>query len=56
MNEKQRWVVGVRDSPKPPPQRVTFTLPVLNAAKNVIYAAVGASKAEMVKVILIRIN
>lgn len=48
--EKKRWVVGVPNSPKPPADRISMTLPVINAAKNVfiyatgyVYAYVGAS-------------
>ena len=38
--------VAVRDSPKPPPQRITLTRPVLNASKRVWLVLAGADKAS----------
>ena len=41
-------VVGVHDSPKPPPQRVSLTFPAINAAAQVWLVAAGAEKAPKV--------
>lgn len=38
--------LAVRDSPKPPPERVTLTRPVLNASKRVWLVLTGAEKAS----------
>ncbi|PSC76319.1 putative 6-phosphogluconolactonase chloroplastic [Micractinium conductrix] len=43
------WVLPVSDSPKPPAERITLTMPVLNAAKQVAVVALGQGKAEVVQ-------
>ncbi|KAH7569974.1 hypothetical protein JRO89_XS05G0026900 [Xanthoceras sorbifolium] len=48
LEEKEEWVTFITDSPKPPPERITFTLPVINSASNVAVVVTGESKAEAV--------
>ena len=48
LKEEKRMVAAILDSPKPPPQRITFTYPVINAARAVVFVCSGASKAEIV--------
>ena len=43
--ECTRLVVPVTDAPKPPTRRLTLTIPVLNAARFVLFMVVGADKA-----------
>ncbi len=48
VRETARLVVGVADSPKPPPQRITLTLPAIRRARQVWLVASGAAKADAV--------
>lgn len=52
LKEETRWVAAVEDSPKPPPERMTLTLPTLAAAGLVVVAATGENKAQVVKAAL----
>lgn len=42
------WVLGVADSPKPPPARISLSLGAINAAGRVAVVALGAGKAAIV--------
>jgi 6-phosphogluconolactonase len=42
-------VIAVHHAPKPPPRRLSLTLPVLSSASRVVVAAFGRSKAEAVR-------
>ena len=49
---EQAVCLGVRDSPKPPPERITLSLAVLRAARGCLLLATGASKADAVAAML----
>ena len=48
VREKTRLVVGVEDSPKPPPRRITLTLPAIQRSREVWLVVSGSGKAEAV--------
>lgn len=43
---QDEWVVAVRDSPKPPPERISLTFPILTAARYCWVYATGADKHD----------
>jgi 6-phosphogluconolactonase len=48
----QAVCLGVHDSPKPPPERITLSLEVLRAARECLLLATGASKADATSAML----
>ncbi|RZS20023.1 hypothetical protein BHM03_00052493 [Ensete ventricosum] len=44
----EKWVTFIKDSPKPPPERITFTLPVINSSAYIAMVVTGAGKAGAV--------
>ena len=48
VRETDRQVVGVTDSPKPPPKRITLTLPAVQRSREVWLVVAGADKADAV--------
>jgi 6-phosphogluconolactonase len=48
VRETKRLVLGVEDSPKPPPRRITLTLPAVQRSREVWLVVSGAAKADAV--------
>lgn len=48
VREEHELVVAVTDSPKPPPVRITLTLPAVHRTRHVVLVVGGAAKAEAV--------
>lgn len=48
VQETERLVVGVTDSPKPPPRRITLTLPAIHLSREVWLVVSGEGKSEAV--------
>jgi 6-phosphogluconolactonase len=46
-------VIAVRASPKPPPERISLTLPVINRSREVWFVVSGADKAAAAKMALL---
>jgi 6-phosphogluconolactonase len=51
-SEDGRAVVGVTGAPKPPPTRISLTLPAITAAREVWVVAAGGGQAEAVRLAL----
>jgi 6-phosphogluconolactonase len=54
LNEGRALVRAVHDAPKPPPDRLTLTLPVLNAGRAILVMVEGAAKREALAGVLRR--
>ena len=51
LHEQQRLAMPVT-VPKPPPPRLTFTPPILNAARHILFLVTGPEKADAVHAVL----
>jgi 6-phosphogluconolactonase len=49
LSEEHRLALPIVDAPKPPPRRLTLTLPILTSAERVIVMALGESKAAIMR-------
>jgi 6-phosphogluconolactonase len=49
LGERTRSVVAVEDAPKPPPRRLTVTMPVVERARTLCVAAFGSEKAPVMR-------
>lgn len=51
LHEQQRLIMPVT-VPKPPPPRLTFTPPLLNAARHILFLVTGGEKADAIQAVL----
>ena len=49
LRETTGWILPIEDSPKPPPKRITLSLPVVHAATRIAFVATGEGKANIIK-------
>lgn len=49
LRETAAWVAPIEDSPKPPPKRITLSLPVVTHGVKVAFVATGSGKKEILK-------
>jgi 6-phosphogluconolactonase len=49
LRETDAWVAPIEDSPKPPPKRITLSLPVVTHGVKVAFIATGGGKKEILK-------
>jgi len=50
LTETERWIVPVH-APAEPPWRITMTLPLIHAARHVLFLVTGAEKAQAVQAV-----
>jgi 6-phosphogluconolactonase len=49
LREVDAWVAPIEDSPKPPPKRITLTVPVVTHAVRIAFVATGGGKKDIMK-------
>lgn len=49
LREANAWVAAIEDSPKPPPKRITLTLPVVTHGNKIAFVATGEGKAGILR-------
>lgn len=52
LREEGEWVTFITDSPEPPPERITLSLPIINSAANVTLVSAGPARANVARVAL----
>lgn len=54
LREEFAWVAPIEDAPRPPPRRITLTLPVIYHSHRVTFVVEGSTKAPVIKTIMER--
>jgi len=47
ISDERIWISHITDSPKMPLERITFTYPIINRAKKVVFVVTGDAKAQV---------
>ncbi|KAK8964423.1 hypothetical protein KSP40_PGU006986 [Platanthera guangdongensis] len=48
LHERKKWVTFLENSPKPPPVRITFTFPVIDASAYIFMVVAGSGEVDAV--------
>ncbi|KAF2438793.1 nagb/rpia/CoA transferase-like protein [Karstenula rhodostoma CBS 690.94] len=49
LRETEAWILKIEDSPKPPPKRITLSLPVVTHGIKIAFVATGGGKKDIMK-------
>ncbi|KAF2691680.1 6-phosphogluconolactonase [Lentithecium fluviatile CBS 122367] len=49
LRESEAWILAISDSPKPPPKRITLSLPVATHGIKIAFVATGGGKKDIMK-------
>lgn len=49
LRETEAWILKIEDSPKPPPKRITLSLPVVTHGIKIAFVATGGGKKNIMK-------
>ncbi|KAF2856619.1 6-phosphogluconolactonase [Plenodomus tracheiphilus IPT5] len=49
LRESEAWVLPISDSPKPPPKRITISLPVAQHGLKIAFVATGGGKKDILR-------
>lgn len=49
LRESEAWILPISDSPKPPPKRITLSLPVATHGIKIAFVATGGGKKDIMK-------
>ncbi|XP_020600325.1 probable 6-phosphogluconolactonase 4, chloroplastic [Phalaenopsis equestris] len=52
LDEKEKWVTFIKNSPKLPPVRITFTFPVIDASAYIFMVIAGSGEVDAVQKVL----
>jgi len=52
LSERKKLIASIKNSPKPPAERITFTYPVLEMSKAIAFVCTGGGKSSALKTVI----